>query len=181
MPLFFRSKMKFSIGTGVDVHGFSQQLDAFDLGYASAHYTEGNCLKLGLLEFPGLPRLQGHSDADVATHALCDALLSAACLGDLGSLLGVDAEKWKDATGEKVLRFVLKTVEQAGYTLESASLQIIAREPKIQPVRSMMENKYREIASAKIAVAATTTDGFLAELGTGQAIMAVANALLKSN
>ncbi|MDR1447476.1 MAG: 2-C-methyl-D-erythritol 2,4-cyclodiphosphate synthase [Candidatus Ancillula sp.] len=171
--------MSFSIGTGIDIHGFSDDVNI--LNCPDTSYSLGNCLKLGLLELPGFPKLQGHSDADVATHALCDALLSAAHLGDIGTLLGVDENRWKNASGEKILLYVVETVENAGFSIESASIQIVARTPKIQPFRDQMAVRYQEVTGTKIGVGATTTDGYLAELGTGCAIMAVANALLDSN
>ncbi|MDR2082926.1 MAG: 2-C-methyl-D-erythritol 2,4-cyclodiphosphate synthase [Candidatus Ancillula trichonymphae] len=169
--------MSFTIGTGIDVHGYAHEVSTSNC--PDVQYSAGNCLKLGLLEFPDFPQLQGHSDADVATHALCGAILSAAHLGDIGSLLGVDDENWKGASGEKVLQHVLETVQHEGFSLESASIQIVARAPKIHACRNQMVAKYQEVTGIRIGIGATTTDGFLAELGNGQAIMAVANALLR--
>jgi 2-C-methyl-D-erythritol 2,4-cyclodiphosphate synthase len=169
--------MNYTIGTGVDIHGFPDEVSVLDC--PDARFVAPDCLQLGLVEFAGFPKLRGHSDGDVATHALCDALLTASSLGDLGTLLGEDKPEWKNAPGEKILRCVLEAVQSAGFVLVSASVQIVAREPKLQAVRAQMTENYQKITGVKIGVGATTTDGYLAQLGSGEAIMAVANALLK--
>lgn len=154
------------VGIGVDAHAFSED--------------KKRKLALAGLIWPDEIGLDGHSDGDVAAHAICDALLSAADLGDLGSNFGVADSKYKGATGAQMLSESLAKVAAAGFEIENVSVQIVGNRPKIAPKRAQAISALsKALAGAKVSLAATSTDG-LGFTGEGKGLSAIATALLIS-
>ena len=154
------------VGIGVDAHAFSED--------------KKRKLALAGLIWPDEIGLDGHSDGDVAAHAICDALLSAAGLGDLGSNFGVADSKYKGATGAQMLSESLAKVAASGFEIENVSVQIVGNRPKIAPKRAQAISALsKALAGAKVSLAATSTDG-LGFTGEGKGLSAIATALLIS-
>lgn len=158
------STPQFRTGVGVDAHAFSQD--------------ENRPMWLVGLHWPGEVGLEAHSDGDVAAHAICDALFSAAGLGDLGSNFGVDQPEYEAASGEKLLSETLKLVIAAGYLVSNVSVQIIGNRPKLGSRRDEATAALScALGGADISISATTTDG-LGFTGQGKGIAAIASALI---
>ncbi len=150
------------VGTGVDVHAFGHT----------------RTMWVGCVEWPGEYGLIGHSDGDVAAHAVCDALFAAAGLGDVGQVFGVDREEWRNASGATMLQGALRLLAADGWTIENVSVQVVGLKPHISTRRAEVQAAMSSaLGGAPVSAAGTTTDG-LGFTGRGEGVAAVATALL---
>ena len=152
-------------GLGVDVHAYDPDP------------APDAVLHLAGLSWPGERPLAGHSDADVAAHALADAMLSAAGLDDLGAVFGTSDPRWAGASGTAILAETARLVTEAGFALGNAVVQVVANRPRLGPRRAEAQAALSAAAGGPVSVSATTTDG-LGLTGRGEGVAALATALL---
>ena len=151
-------------GIGVDVHAFAAEA--------------GAPLHLACLTWPGEPGLEGHSDGDVVAHACCDALFSAAGLGDLGSNFGTAEPRWRGASGAALLAEAARRVRAAGYEIGNVAVQLVGARPRVAARAVEARAALSAAAGADVSFSATTTD-HLGFLGREEGLLAVATALVR--
>ena len=146
------------------------------IGYDSHRFADGRRLVLGGVEIEHERGLDGHSDADVLTHAAIDALLGAAGMGDIGTLFPDDEERWRDADSIDLLRTVVGTIAGRIVNIDAT---LVCEEPRIGPHRAEMERLLAEVTSARVNVKATTNEG-MGWIGRGEGIACIAVASVES-
>jgi len=149
-------------GVGIDVHA----------------YDAAEPLWLGGLYWPDEVGLAGHSDGDALCHAICDALLSAAGLGDIGGRFGTDDPRFAGAHGDVFLAETIALVAGAGWTVGNVSVQLVAKHPRLGARRTELESHLTTLVGAPVSVSATTSDG-LGFTGRAEGVAVIATALVQ--
>lgn len=152
------------VGIGTDVHAFAPE-------------GSERPLRVAGLDWPGERGLEGHSDADVVAHACCDALFSAAGIGDVGTHFGTSDPRWAGAPGAALLEEAARRVREAGFDIGNVAVQLIGNRPRLGGRRAEAEAALSAACGAPVALSATTTDG-LGLTGRGEGVAAVATALV---
>lgn len=152
------------IGQGFDIHRFSDDAT--------------RPLKLGLVTVPNAPGLDGHSDADALAHAVADALLGAAGLGDIGQHFSDTDATWSGADSRDLLALVVQKVHAAGFVVSNVDATVVAEAPKLGDLKAMMAEELSAVVGAPVSVKATTMER-LGPIGNKEGIAALAVALLK--
>ena len=150
-------------------------MSAVGIGYDSHRLEEGRRLVLGGVEIEHDRGLAGHSDADVVTHAVIDALLGAAGLGDIGTLFPDDDERWRDADSIDLLRIAIGQISGRVANIDAT---VVCEEPRLAPYRARIERTLGEVTSARVSVKATGNEG-MGWIGRGEGIACLAVALLE--
>lgn len=150
-------------GIGTDAHAVSAD--------------EHRPMMLACLHWPGVVGLEGHSDADVAAHAACDAVLSAAGMADLGTQIGTSDPRWKGASGAELLTEMAGRVRAEGWEIGNVAVQVVGAFPRVGPRRTEAEDAMSAALGAPVSLSATTTDG-LGFTGRREGVAAVATALV---
>nr|WP_243752247.1 2-C-methyl-D-erythritol 2,4-cyclodiphosphate synthase [Leucobacter weissii] len=150
------------VGTGVDAHPYDAE----------------RTLVLAGIDWPGEPGLSGHSDGDIVCHAVVDALLSAAGLGSIGELVGVDLPETADAPSTGFVTAALAALSSRGWRPVNVSVQVVGERPRLAPRRAAAEARMSELLGAPVSIGATTSDG-LGFTGRGEGIAAIATALIE--
>ena len=151
------------------------------LGYDSHRFEDGRRLVLGGVEFPGETGLKGHSDADVLVHAIIDALLGAAALGDIGSHFPDTDPQWKGADSIMLLEAVAKEIRGAGYRIANVDATLVCERPKIRPVADLMRKRLADamgVGFGRVSVKGKTNEG-MDDVGAGLGVAAHAVCLLE--
>ena len=149
-------------GVGVDAHKFA---------------SNGPCQLAGL-EWPDANRLDGHSDGDAAVHALCDAVLSAAGLGDVGQVFGIEKPEWKGASSLQMIAHLRSLISEKSIHVNNVSIQIVGNAPKISKRRDEAQQVLSNALGAPVTIGATTTDA-MGFTGRGEGVFVIANALVQ--
>jgi 2-C-methyl-D-erythritol 4-phosphate cytidylyltransferase/2-C-methyl-D-erythritol 2,4-cyclodiphosphate synthase len=149
-------------GVGIDVHAYDGE----------------RALWLGGLHWPDEPGLAGHSDGDALCHAICDALLSAAGLGDIGGRFGTSDARVENAHGDVFIKETVLLVVGAGFSIGNVAVQVLANRPQVSRRRTEMQSYLTRLVGAPVSIAATTSDG-LGFTGRGEGVTVIATALLR--
>jgi len=156
--------MSLRVGNGFDIHRFSDDAS--------------RPLVLGGVVVPDGPGLEGHSDADVIAHAVADALLGAAGLGDLGRLFPDTDEQWRGADSIELLAEVVRRVHDAGWAVLNADCSVIAERPKLAPWRAQMEQRLSSTVGAPVTIKGRRAEG-IGGLGRAEGIACLASVLIQ--